>query len=152
MASLYDAKKGVWNVHKRLILWCSLLQKIQNWVAVSGAHFYSSSKACSPCWGCLAVFSIHVFAALLFCSCHVPNTGTQQRERAGPQTVSSVFLHEHVILHENVTLSAELPHWELAASFCSALPGKCTKCATVATEMLREAEMTCSFEKQWHEG
>lgn len=49
-------------------------------------------------------------------------------------------------------VSAELPYWRLATWFCSASPGKCPKCAMVAKEMLGEAEMTCSFEKQWFEG
>ena len=100
----YDANKGAWNVHKRLILWCSLLQKIQNGVAVSGACFYSGSKQHSLCLGCFTVFSIRIFVALLFCSCSVPKAETQQRECAGPQMVSFVFPHENVILHENVVL------------------------------------------------
>lgn len=147
MASLYDANKGVWNVHKRLILWCSSFPKIQNWVAVSGACFYSGSKERCPCLGRFTVFSILIFLALLFSSCSVPEAETQQRECAGPRIVSFVFLHENVMLFQLNYPIEDLP-------LGSALPlrEKCPKCAMVAKEMLGEAEMTCSFEKRWFKG
>lgn len=140
--SLYDANKGVWNVHKKLILWCFLHKNIQNRVTGSGTCIYNGSKECSLCSGCFTVFSICVLCLALF-----PRL-IAERLHWAPDSQFCLSTWKCDSAWKYNPVSAELPHWKLAAGFCSAPPGKCLKCATMAKEMLGEAEMTCSFEKR----
>lgn len=142
--SLYDANKGVWNVHKKLIPWCFLHKKIQNPVTGSCTCFYNASKECSLCSGCFTVFSICVLCLALF-----PRL-IAERLHWAPDSQFCLSTWKCDSAWKYNPVSAELPHWKLAAGFCSAPPGKCLKCATMAREMLGEAEMTCSFEKRWY--